>query len=284
MPTIDNVPNYRVQHRGLTIEGYSRAAVQTHFRILPIGICFDMGACPWSYVSTPRVALSHLHLDHAAALPSYVGRRQMLRMSPPTVYVPEQTVGAVRAMLDAWAVLDVASLDCELVGLSPGQQVSLSNRIFMRAVPMAHPVPTLGYILYERRTKLKSQYQGLPSVEIGRLARQGTQVKQAHDVPIVAYVGDTGAAGLDAHPDIYRAQVLVTEITFVRPNPNAETLEKIRRFGHLHLVDVLERADAFQNELILVSHLTTRHDRQDILEFLDQDVPAALRQRMVVWI
>ena len=268
----------------MTIEGYSRAAVQTHFRVLPVGIGFDMGALPWSYLGTARLALSHLHLDHAGALPSYVGRRRMLRMPRPTVYVPEPTVSAVRTMLDAWAALDGASFDCELVGLCPGQEVSLTSRVFMKAVPMAHPVPSLGYILYDRRTKLRPEYQGLPSVEIGRLARQGVEVGQRQDVPIVAYLGDTAADGLDAHPDIYRAQVLITEITFVRPNPNAKTLEKIRRFGHLHLVDVLERADAFENELILVSHLTTRHNRQDILEFLDQAVPPALRERMAVWI
>ena len=61
-------------------------------------------------------------------------------------------------------------------------------------------------------------------------------------------------------PDVYRARVLIMEITFAAPGHRRE---KIHKYGHIHLDDVVERADRFENELIIASHVSTRyHDDQ----------------------
>ena len=65
-------------HNDLTIEGYSRAAVQTYWRIPELKIGFDLGAQPWSFMSTATWFVSHTHLDHLAALAVYVARRRMM--------------------------------------------------------------------------------------------------------------------------------------------------------------------------------------------------------------
>ncbi len=56
-------------HKGLTIEGYSRAAVQTYWRVPELKLGFDLGAQPWSFMATPNWFVCHTHLDHIAALP-----------------------------------------------------------------------------------------------------------------------------------------------------------------------------------------------------------------------
>ena len=43
---INNVPVKTLTHKDLTIEGYSRAAVQTYWRIPELKIGFDLGASP----------------------------------------------------------------------------------------------------------------------------------------------------------------------------------------------------------------------------------------------
>ena len=71
---IDNLPVKKLIYNNLTIEGYSRAAVQTYWRIPELKIGFDLGAHPWSFMGTGTWFVSHGHLDHIAALPVYVAR------------------------------------------------------------------------------------------------------------------------------------------------------------------------------------------------------------------
>src|SRR5262245_18860645 len=49
---VDNAPVRTLAHRNLTIEGYSRAAVQTYWRVPELKLGFDLGAQPWSFMAT----------------------------------------------------------------------------------------------------------------------------------------------------------------------------------------------------------------------------------------
>ena len=50
-------------------------------------------------------------------------------------------------------------------------------------------------------------------------------------------------------------------MSFIRPNHRRE---KIHKFGHMHLDDFIERADRFQNELIICAHFSTRYHPQEV--------------------
>src|SRR5207247_3388995 len=89
---VDNAPILSYRHAGLTIEGYSRAAVQSYWRVPELKLGFDLGAQPWDFMGTPTWLVTHTHLDHVAALPVYVARRRMMKMEPPTIYLPEYVV------------------------------------------------------------------------------------------------------------------------------------------------------------------------------------------------
>ncbi len=65
-------------------------------------------------------------------------------------------------------------------------------------------------------------------------------------MPRVAYVGDSAPEGLDDCPAMYEAQVLITEMTFVAARHRKE---KIHKFGHMHLDDIVARRERFKNEL-----------------------------------
>ena len=117
---LSNLPVKRLVHKDLTIEGYSRAAVQTYWRVPELKLGFDLGAQPWSFMGTPTWFISHTHLDHVAALPVYVARRRMMKMDPPTIYLPEHAVDPARAVLRAFSRLDRGRLPCDLVAVRPG--------------------------------------------------------------------------------------------------------------------------------------------------------------------
>src|SRR6478609_5520252 len=48
---VDNAPVRTLVHKNLTVEGYSRAAVQTYWRIPEMKLGFDLGGQPWSFMS-----------------------------------------------------------------------------------------------------------------------------------------------------------------------------------------------------------------------------------------
>ena len=121
---VDNAPVRTLEHKGLTLEGYSRAAVQTYWRVPELKLGFDLGAQPWSFMSTPNWFLSHTHLDHVAALPVYVARRRMMKMEPPTIYLPMEAIEGVEQLLRAFQKLDRGRLPAKLVGVKPGRRSS----------------------------------------------------------------------------------------------------------------------------------------------------------------
>ena len=89
---VNNAPVKTLQHNDLTIEGYSRAAVQTYWRFPELKLGFDLGAQPWSFMGTETWFVTHGHLDHVAALPVYVARRRMMKMTPPVIYMPAEMI------------------------------------------------------------------------------------------------------------------------------------------------------------------------------------------------
>src|SRR5215468_2328570 len=130
---VDNAPILTHQHGGLTVEGYSRAAVQSYWRVPELKLGFDLGAQPWDFMGTATWLVSHTHLDHIAALPVYVARRRMMRMDPPTVYVPAYAVEDVRKLLLVMQRLDRGRQVCNLLGLNPGDEVELSRELVVSA-------------------------------------------------------------------------------------------------------------------------------------------------------
>lgn len=278
---VENAPFLTCKHGGLTIEGYSRAAVQSYWRIPELKIGFDLGAQPWDFMGTPTWLLTHTHLDHVAALPVYVARRRMMRMEPPTIYLPAEPLEDVRRLLLIMQRLDRGRMICQLNGVKPGEEFELSRDHVVTVFATTHTIPSVGYVVWERRFKLKEEYLGLPGDQIRDLRLSGVAVTREVRTPMVCYTGDTSPAGLDNYPPVYEAKVLITEMSFIRPNHRRE---KIHKFGHMHLDDFLERADRFQNELIICAHFSTRYHANEARRLVEAKLPPQLRERMKLWL
>lgn len=277
---LNNLPFSTLKHKAMTIEGYSRAAVQSYWRIPELKLGFDLGGSPWAFMGTQTFFVSHAHLDHLAALPVYVARRRMMKMEPPVIYLPEQVVDSVRRLLNAWQQLDRGRMNCELIGVKPGDVIELSREHRVRVIPTKHTVPSVGYIVYDSRKKLKPEFHGLSGNEIRDLRTAGNEVTFETLSPLVCFTGDTAPAGLDCHDDVYEAEVLITEMTFFRPEHRKE---KIHKFGHMHLDDILNRADRFNNELVILSHLSTRTAVAAAEKALKNKLPDHLIGRVRLW-
>ena len=278
---VDNAPYLSHTHGGLTVEGWSRAAVQSYWRVPELKVGFDLGAQPWDFMGTPNWFISHAHLDHLTALPVYVARRRMMKMDPPRVFVPAECLDDVKRLLLIWQRLDRGRQNCELVGLEPGQEVELSRELVVTAWNTVHTIPSRGYVVWDRRNKLKDEFIGLPGDKIRDLRQSGVAITREVRQPLVAFTGDTAPAGLDNCPAAYEAKILITELSFIRANHRRD---KIHKFGHMHLDDFIERQERFKNELIVAAHWSTRYHPSEVLRLMDKKTPDVLRGRLKVWI
>lgn len=278
---LDNCPFRSLQHKDLTIEGYSRAAVQSYWRIPELKLGFDLGAQPWDFMGTGNWFITHTHLDHVAALPVYVARRRMMKMEPPTIYVPEHACELVEQLLRVCQRLDRGRQTCKLVPVRPGDGFELSRELVVEAVATRHTVPSVGYIVWERRKKLKVEYQGLTGDQIRDIRLSGVEVSEERRIPILAYTGDTAPEGLDANPVMYEAKVLITEMSFVAPSHRKE---KIHKHGHMHLDDWVDRQHRFQNELVIAGHFSTRYVDKQIKHYVRRALPDMLGGRLHLWL
>lgn len=278
---LEDLPVRRLTHKNFTIEGYSRAAFQTYWRIPEFRLGFDLGGQPWSFMGTPSWFVSHTHIDHFVALPAYVSRRRMMKMEPPTIYLPEPCVPLVERLLHLVSRLDRGRLPCQLVPVTPGQEFELSRELVVSSLATQHTVPSLGFIVWERRKKLKPEFTGLPGEKIRDLRLSGVEVTNEIRFPRVAYLGDTRIDVLDEYPDLYRAEVLIMEVTFVSPRHRGE---KIRKFGHVHIDDIVARRDRFQNEVIIASHFSIRYTRKLVERLVRKALPDLLDGRLQVWL
>lgn len=278
---VDNAPFHSLNVAGLTVEGYSRAAVQSYWRIPELKLGFDLGAQPWDFMNMPNWFITHAHLDHMASLPVFIARRRMMKMEPPTIYLPAENLDDVKRLLLVWQRLDRGRMNCELHGVQPGEEIKLSREHVITVFPTTHTVPSVGYLVWDVRNKLKEEFQHLTGEQIRDIRLGGVPVTREIRTPLIAYTGDTSPAGLDQNPDLYRARVLITEMSFILPKHRKD---KIHKFGHMHLDDFIDRADRFENEVIIVGHFSTRYHPDQVKQYLERKLPAQLRQRIKVWV
>lgn len=278
---VDNVPYRSLTFDGLTIEGYSRAAVQSYWRIPELKLGFDFGAQPWDFMGTGTWFVSHTHLDHIAAIPVYVARRRMMKMDPPTIYLPEECVEGVKQVLGAFSRLDRGRLPCSLIGVKPGDELELSRELLASVVATDHRVPSVGYVIWERRKKLKPEYRELTGEQIRDIRLAGNEVSEETRIPRVAYLGDSTPKGLDDNPEMYDADILITELTFISPEHRPE---KIRKLGHIHLDHLVERRERFNNKLVIAGHLSTRYHPNQVERIVRKALPDMLHERLHLWL
>jgi ribonuclease Z len=278
---VNNMPVKVLAHKDISIEGYSRAAVQTYWRIPEFKIGFDLGGQPWSFMGTQTWFISHTHMDHFVALPVYVARRRMMKMDPPVIYMPEAAIDPAHKILKLFSKLDRGRLPCELLPIYPGDEIELSRELVLTVSATTHTVPSMGFVVWQRRRKLKPEYQSLSGEQIRDIRLSGTDVTTEVRVPRVAYLGDSAPAGLDNCPAMFESEVLIMEMTFVAANHRKD---KIHKFGHMHLDDVLERRERFKNELILASHFSTRYHPNQIRQTVERALPGLMDGRLHLWL
>jgi ribonuclease Z len=265
-----------------TIRGVSVGGIYTSLLVSELGIVLDAGIPARSLAGIDTIFLSHGHVDHIGALPAMLGIRAMHgKTRPPRIVMPAEIVDDLRAALATLARLQRWPLDIDAVGMLPGDELELRGDLRVRAVRTFHPVPSLAYVLARRISKLRPEFRGLPGEEIAARRRAGEAMLEHEDRLELAYATDTLVTVLDHAPDLLRARVLILECTFL---DERKSLEASRAGCHIHLDELLERADRFRNDHVVLMHVSQLYRPDEVARILDQRVPAGLRQRLIPFV
>jgi ribonuclease Z len=265
------LPPFRVQ-------GVSIAGEESCVQVPELDVCFDIGLAPRSALPSKYVALTHGHMDHSAGISYYFSQRNFQGMGVGTVICPAELEQPIRNVMNAWVDLEAQRTPYNLIPLKPEGEVEVKNHIFLRAFATKHTVPSLGYVLYEKRSKLRPDLVGQPQEKLIELKQKGEEITITLEVPLVCYTGDTMWGPHFDRPDVLNAKVLITECTFVEPGD-----EKRAIVGqHLHLNDIAKLLEKSKAEAVVLTHLSRRSHLGQVKKQLDAVISPKDRERVFI--
>lgn len=241
------IPPFRVQ-------GTSIAGEATCVQVPELDVCFDMGVCPRAVLSSKIAAISHGHMDHIGGLAYYCSQRHFQGMGPGVIAAPKTIAPAIRRMMEGYVDLEQQRTPFELVEMETDQTYEIKNNIFLRMFEVEHTCPSAGYVIFERRSKLKPEYYELPQEKLRELKDKGVDITRILEVPLVAYLGDTQPGPPLIREDVRKAQIVICECTFTEPDHK----ERAKVGKHMHLDDIAEWLRVLECQKLVLTHLSRR--------------------------
>ncbi len=265
-------------YSGIEVRGVSVAGRETYFVFPRLGIAFDIGRAPREILPVNHVFLSHPHLDHAAGLAYWASQRKLLHLDGGCVYTEPSSVPIWREILALHEKLEGTHYSCSVEPLPPGQDVAVRRDLYVRSFPVPHRVAGLGFLVNEKRKRLLAPWRSRSEDEIRKAAASGVAVAEDVTIPLVAFSGDTSSGIFETAPaDFFRARVLFLECSFLDP---ADTL-RAHQWGHLHIAEIAKRASQFENEVIVLTHLSLRTRPSEVISEIRSELPRDLARKVV---
>jgi ribonuclease Z len=263
-----------------TISGLSIAGIHTSLLVRELGILFDAGIALRSLAGAQHVFLSHGHADHLGALVSLLGMRGLMRLPPPRVFLPAEIAENTEQALALLSRVQRHQFSIRSEPMSPGDERVLGPTSIVRAFRTHHTGPSLGYQFFQRVPKLRREFSDLPGREIAERRKRGDDLFEIEERRELAYATDTLLRVIDSMPSLLDTRVLILECSFL---DERKSIESTHAGGHIHLDELLERADDFRNEAIVLMHFSQMYTPEEVHRILERRCPKSLWERLVVF-
>lgn len=263
------LPPFRVQ-------GISIAGEESVVQIPELDTCFDIGRCPRAALSSSYVALTHGHMDHSAGLAYYYSQRYFQGMGVGTVLCHPKLEKPIHNLMRAWIDIEAQKTPFNVKAMEPEEQFEIKNTIFLRAFETHHRVPSLGFSVVEKRSKLKAELQGMPQEQLIALKKKGENITQTMEIPLLCYTGDTAWGPCFDRPDVLDAQILITECTFLE----ADHRSRADVGMHMHLDNIIELLKRSKAKAIVLTHLSRRTHLAQAHKQINEAISPEDRQRL----
>jgi ribonuclease Z len=215
-----------------------------------------------------HLLITHGHSDHVLGLPGFVAARRFGMGDPEkplTIVHPEHSRGveAARGTLERHWPREPFPI--AWVPVAPGAELDYGKNRLVRVFAADHGSADLavGYLVVERRRRLKAEYAGLGDREIRALVKEGGRERLLEDYEkiLFAHTGDT----MPVDPGLFRqADLLVHDATFLVAGDRREPI-------HASTEEAIVTARDAGVRTLVLHHLSVRYER-------DEAIPALRRQ------
>jgi len=235
---------------------YSKSAHYTYFVLKKKKIAFDLGFCPMEAVPCKHVFLSHAHDDHSWGVLRHIQYRNLFGLPSAIYYLPAEVAEDLKEVIHAWFRFKgkPERMGPEVVGIKPNQTVNIQKDFRIESFMAHHSVPSLGFNLFRNR--------------------------ESSEIPFLSYLGDHSVETLVLQPEHGKSKILAIELTFLLE----EELGKARTYAHMHLNDLIQlvEQDYFQNEVLILKHVSSRYQKRQVEGILRGVLPEKILKKLIV--
>jgi ribonuclease Z len=271
----------KFSYKGYNFEGISEGGIRTSIIMPSLSILFDIGNLPVDHAHHENLLLTHGHLDHSAGIPYYISQRSLRKLKPPNIYVPQELYEDLQSILKIYQKIEGFDYLYNLVPVKINEFIQINSTMYFKALKTFHRIVSQGYTIYEKNKKLKEEYKDYSKDQILTLKKQGIDLQEEKYIPIVSFSGDTKIEYVLENKDVANSKILFIECTYLDDKKN---VEKAREWGHIHLDEIVQNADSFKNEKIVLIHFSKRYSPKTIKELVYSKIPSSLKDRVECFI
>lgn len=265
------------KYKDFKFVGISQGGIYTSIAIPNLKLMFDTGIGSPNLVDIPKILLTHGHLDHASGLAYLISQKSLRKLPPAEVYVPSDIYEPIDEILKLWQKIEQYKSEYILYPVEHNKIYSIYGNYYFQAVKSYHRIPSNGYVILEKRKKLKEEYKNLPGHQIAELKKTNPEIIEEKFEPIITFSGDTQIEFVINHEIVQRSKILFLECTYIC---DKRPIQRARNWGHIHLDEIVHNAEYFKDiEKLYLIHFSPRYNKKEIKETLKQKLPEWLYKK-----